>query len=472
MIRFGTGGWREIIGDQFTKENVRRVVQALCDRMRDEGVSERGVVVGYDRRFLSKEAADWAVEVFVGNGVPVTLIGRPAPTPMFMWSVRNKGCAYGLAVTASHNPALYNGLKIFTEGGRDAEIEVTDELAHAANLIQDSDVAYVPIDEALAQNAVIVQTSMNWYIDSIIDQLDIDAIRHRHLTVVLDPMFGVAQTCLQTILMTARCQVEVINARHDALFGGRLPSPNEHTLDSLRQTVRDLKADIGIATDGDADRLGIIDDKGRFLHPNQILVLLYHYLLTGKGWQGPVVRNMSTTHLLDRVAAAHGQVCHEVPVGFKWISAKMTETDAVIGGESSGGLTVRGHISGKDGVYAGSLLVEMLAKSGKHLSELWDEIVALYGQLEMVEDAYPFSGSRRDALMQRTFGEHDLPEFPYATERVRWDDGCKVYFENGGWVTIRFSGTEPVLRVFCEMPTKAEASAVSALVAQHYQLTP
>ena len=141
-------------------------------------------------------------------------------------------------------------------------------------------------------------------------------------------------------------------------------------------------------------------------------------------------------------------------------------------GESPGGLTVRGHISGKDGVYAGSLLVEMLAKSGKHLSELWDEIVALYGQLEMVEDAYPFSGSRRDALMQRIFGEHDLPEFPYATERVRWDDGCKVYFENGGWVTIRFSGTEPVLRVFCEMPTKAEAPAVSALVAQHYQLTP
>ena len=157
-------------------------------------------------------------------------------------------------------------------------------------------------------------------------------------------MFGVAQTSLQTILVSARCQVEVINARHDPLFGGRMPSPAEGSLSPLRQAVLEHGADLGIATDGDADRLGIIDDQGSYLSPNQVLVLLYEYLLTGKGWEGPVVRNFSTTHLLDRVAAAHGQECHEVPVGFKWISAKMAETDAVIGGESSGGLTVRGHI--------------------------------------------------------------------------------------------------------------------------------
>ncbi len=470
MIRFGTGGWREVIGDGFTRANVRRIVQALCDRMRAEGVAERGVVIGYDRRFLSAEAAQWACEVFLGNEVPVTLIDRPAPTPMFMWTVGNKGCAYGVAVTASHNPALYNGLKVFTEGGRDAELEVTDALAAAANAVTDEQVRSVPSDDVRAHPRLTVQTSLNWYIDAILGHLDVEAIRHRHLHIVLDPMFGVAQTCLQTILMTARCQVDVINSRHDTLFGGRLPSPSAETLDDLRAMVPRVGADLGIATDGDADRLGIIDDRGQFLHPNQVLVLLYDYLLDEKGWRGPAVRNMSTTHLLDRVAEAHGETCHEVPVGFKWISSKMAETDAVIGGESSGGLTVRGHIPGKDGVYAGSLLVEMVAKRGRPLSELWQRIVDTYGRLEMVEHGYGFSASRRAELTEQIYRRHDLPAFDHDVARVSWDDGCKVYFADGGWATIRFSGTEPLLRVFCEMPTAAEATAVSAAIAARYGL--
>lgn len=470
MINFGTGGWREIIGDGFTRANVRVIIQALCERMAAEGVADRGVVVGHDRRFLSDEASQWAVEVFLGNGVPVTLISRAAPTPMFMWTVRDKNCAYGVAITASHNPALYNGIKIFTEGGRDAEIAVTDEIAARANALTDADVRAVAPDQVEGHELLTLQTSLNWYLDSIIDKLDMDAIRHRHLHIVLDPMFGVAQTSLQTVLMTARCQVDVINDRHDTLFGGRLPSPTAATLEPLRQAVLERKADLGIATDGDADRLGIIDDTGAFLHPNQILVLLYDYLLTGKGWTGPAVRNMSTTHLLDRVAQAHGEVCYEVPVGFKWISSKMTETDAVIGGESSGGLTVRGHISGKDGVYAGSLLVEMVAASGKKLSELYADILDKYGRLEMTEDAYHFEGERKAELERRVFTDHDLPDFGLEVERVRWDDGCKVYFANGGWVTIRFSGTEPVLRVFCEMPTLEQAQAISRLVASHLGL--
>lgn len=470
MINFGTGGWREIIGDGFTRANVRLITQALCDRMATEGVSERGLVVGHDRRFLSLEAAHWVVEVLLGNDVPVTLVGRPAPTPMFMWTVRNLGCAYGIAVTASHNPALYNGIKIFTEGGRDAEVAVTDDIAARANALSEADVRAVEPEKMAGRPLLTEQMSLNWYLDAIIDKLDMETIRHRHLHIVLEPMFGVAQTSLQTVLMTARCQVDVINDRHDALFGGRMPSPTEATLEPLKQAVLERKADLGIATDGDADRLGIIDDTGEFLHPNQILVLLYEYLLATKGWHGPAVRNMSTTHLLDRVAEALGEVCYEVPVGFKWISAKMDETDAVIGGESSGGLTVRGHIAGKDGVYAGSLLVEMVAASGKKLSELYADIIATYGRLEMVEAAYAFAGERKAELQRRLFTDHDLPDFEYEVARVGWDDGCKVYFANDGWVTIRFSGTEPVLRVFCEMPTREQAERVSALVASHLGL--
>ncbi|MGP5638889.1 phosphoglucomutase/phosphomannomutase family protein [Brachybacterium tyrofermentans] len=470
MIAFGTGGWRAIIGDEFTRENVRLLAQGLADRMHEEGVVERGVVLSYDRRFLSDVAAWWAIEVLAGNDVPVTVITRPVPTPMCMWTVKQKGSAYGITVTASHNPALYNGIKVFTEGGRDAELEVTDEIsAHVATLDPAAVRSLAP-HEVADSPLVTQQSSINWYLDAIIEQLDLDAIRHAHLSVVLDPMFGVAQTSLQTILVSARCEVNVINARHDPLFGGRMPSPAEGSLSPLRQAVLEQGADLGIATDGDADRLGIIDDRGNYLSPNQVLVLLYEYLLSGKGWSGPVVRNLSTTHLLDRVAAAHGEVCHEVPVGFKWISSKMAETDAVIGGESSGGLTVRGHIPGKDGIYAGSLLVEMVARSGKSLSEIYADLVARYGELVMDESSYGYTPARRDELQRRIFEEHDLPAFDREIDRTSWVDGCKVYFADDSWLTIRFSGTEPVIRVFAEAPSAQEAEELSRTVAEHYAL--
>lgn len=470
MIEFGTGGWRAIIGDEFTRENVRLLAQGLADRMHDEGVVERGVVLSYDRRFLSDVAAWWAIEVLAGNDVPVTVITRPVPTPMCMWTVKQKGSAYGITVTASHNPALYNGIKVFTEGGRDAELEVTDEITAHVRTLDPAAVRSLAPHEVADSPLVTQQSSINWYLDAIIEQLDLDAIRHAHLSVVLDPMFGVAQTSLQTILVSARCEVSVINARHDPLFGGRMPSPAEGSLSPLRQAVLDQGADLGIATDGDADRLGIIDDLGNYLSPNQVLVLLYEYLLTGKGWSGPVVRNLSTTHLLDRVAAAHGEVCHEVPVGFKWISSKMAETDAVIGGESSGGLTVRGHIPGKDGIYAGSLLVEMVARSGKTLSAIYADLVARYGELVMEESSYGYTPARRDELQRRIFEEHDLPGFDREVDRTSWEDGCKVYFADDSWLTIRFSGTEPVIRVFAEAPTAEEAKDLSRTVADHYGL--
>jgi phosphomannomutase len=470
MITFGTGGWRAIIGDEFTRENVRLLAQGLADRMHDEGVVERGVVLSYDRRFLSDVAAWWAIEVLAGNDVPVTVITRPVPTPMCMWTVKQKGSAYGITLTASHNPALYNGIKVFTEGGRDAELEVTDELSAHVATVDPAEVRSLEPHEVRDSPLVTRQNSINWYLDAIIEQLDLDAIRHAHLSVVLDPMFGVAQTSLQTILVSARCEVSVINARHDPLFGGRMPSPAEGSLAPLRQAVLDRGADLGIATDGDADRLGIIDDRGNYLSPNQVLVLLYEYLLTGKGWSGPVVRNLSTTHLLDRVAAAHGETCYEVPVGFKWVSSKMAETDAVIGGESSGGLTVRGHIPGKDGIHAGSLLVEMVARSGKKLSEIYADIVERYGELVMEESSYGYTPARRDELQRRIFEEHELPVFDREIDRTSWEDGCKVYFADDSWLTIRFSGTEPVIRVFAEAPTAQEAQELSRTVADHYGL--
>jgi phosphomannomutase len=293
-----------------------------------------------------------------------------------------------------------------------------------------------------------------------------DAIRSRGLKVVLDPMFGVSKTALQTILVTARCDLDVIHERRDALFGGRLPAPNVKTLASLQSFVEENGCDIGIATDGDADRLGIIDDQSRFLHPNNILVLLYYYLLKYKGWHGAAVRNLATTHLLDRIAEEYGETCYEVPVGFKHISSKMRETGALIGGESSGGLTVRGHIQGKDGIYAATLLVEMIATTGRKLSEIYQEITETFGAYEMEERDYKFTQEKKDAINKTLMTDKLLPDFPIPVEKVSYNDGCKLYFGDAGWLVCRFSGTEPLLRIFCEARTIEQAKELCDLMAE------
>lgn len=470
MIRFGTGGWRAIIGDEFTKENVRILTSALARLMIDEGVADQGFVIGFDRRFLSREAAGWAAEVMAGEGVPCRFINKEAPTPLIMFEVKRSGTHYGMSVTASHNPAVYNGIKIFTEGGKDADGSVTARIESYIDSLDDKQIRSIPFEDAVTKGVVRFINPQNDYIDSVIHSVNMDAIKKRELKVVLDPMYGVSKTSLQTILLTARCDVSVIHDRHDTLFGGRLPSPNVDTLTALKNFVLESKADIGIATDGDADRLGIIDDKGGFVHPNQILVLLYYYLLEYKGWEGPAVRNLATTHLLDKVASGHGQMCYEVNVGFKHISSKMIETNALIGGESSGGLTVRGHIQGKDGIYAAALLVEMLAVTGRSLSEIYKDITDRYGDHVMVENDHRFRQERKEEIKRSLSEGGKLPGFPVEVDKISYHDGCKFYFKNGGWVVARFSGTEPLLRIFCEMESEAAASEICDILKEYLKL--
>ena len=470
-IEFGTGGWRAIIGDGFTKANVQQLTCALAQKMKDEGVADKGFIVGYDRRFLSREAAHWAAEVMAGAGVLCMVVEREAPTPLIMFAVRYYELSYGMAVTASHNPALYNGVKVFTKGGRDADETVTGSIEEYIDSLPGGDIPVMSYEEGVRTGRIQIVDPMNAYIDSVIRAVNMDAIRSRGLKVVLDPMYGVSKTALSTILITARCDVDVIHERHDALFGGRLPAPSSKTLIGLQSFVVENGCDIGIATDGDADRLGVIDDRGEFLHPNKILVLLYYYLLRYKGWHGAAVRNIATTHLLDAIAAEFGETCHEVPVGFKHISGKMLETGAVIGGESSGGLTVRGHIQGKDGIYAASLLVEMMATTGRRLSEIYQEIAGRYGTFEMAERGYRFSQEEKARISKLLMEDKLLPDFSIGIEKVSYADGCKVYFKGGGWVVARFSGTEPLLRVFCEMDAMETAARVAACMEKFLDLT-
>ncbi|HIF9449973.1 TPA: phosphoglucomutase/phosphomannomutase family protein [Photobacterium damselae] len=460
MIQFGTGGWRAIIGDEFTKDNVRLVAQALANIMTAEAVTDNGFVIGFDRRFLSDKAAKWFAEVLAGNGIKVSFINKYVPTPIVMFKSRQIGATYSACITASHNPADYNGIKVFIEGGRDADEIITQKIEQQIATLQSDQIQYVDFEQAEHDQLIEVINPMNEFVDSIIDFIDIEAIKKANLRVLIDPMFGVAKNALQTVLISGRCDVDVINDGQNPSFGGLMPSPSAATLYRLKHLVAHEGYDIGIGTDGDADRLGIIDEKGNFIHPNEVLLLLYYYLLEYKGWQGSVVRNIATTHLLDKVAAAYGEKCFEVPVGFKHISAQMEADDSLIGGESSGGLTIRGHIKGKDGVFASSLLVEMISVTGKKLSELLDEIYGKYGYAYTAEGDCTFKASDRERLYNKIYVEKALPEFAYEVEKVSYADGAKVYFKNGGWALARFSGTEPLLRLFVEMEDKDQAEAV------------
>lgn len=463
MIKFGTGGWRAIIGDDFTKENIRLLAQAMVNKMKNEGNTEPGIVMGYDRRFLSKEAMQWSAEVFAAAHMKTYLINKSSPTPLVMFYVMKHEFPYGMMITASHNPAIYNGIKVFTAGGRDAdEIQTRDIEDYIAD-ITPADVASMDYETGVKEGYINEIYPLNEYLDNILASVDVDAIRNAGLKVALDPMYGVSETSLKTILMTTRCEVITIHDRHDTLFGGKLPAPSAATLHSLQNSVLEKKCDIGIATDGDADRIGVIDDKGNFLHPNDILVLLYYYLVKFKGWHGPVVRNIATTHMLDKVAERFGETCYEVPVGFKYVSAKMQETGAIIGGESSGGLTVHGHIHGKDGIYAAALLIEMLAVTGKKMSEIMEDIHKECGYIHMEERDYKFSEEKKAEIFQVLMEEKQLPDLPDEIDHISYLDGSKVYFKNGGWVIARFSGTEPLLRIFCEMPDAEDAKKVCGI---------
>ena len=468
MIEFGTGGWRAIIGDGFTKANVQRLSLALSRRIKRDGVEARGLVIGYDRRFLSHEAAQWSAEVFAEEGVRVLVIDRDAPTPLVMYCVRRLELPYGMSVTASHNPAIYNGVKLFLSGGRDADEGFTRELQIEANALDMENVNPAPYDEALKAGRIAEINPRNDYLDGIISAVDMAKIRQANLSIVLDPMYGVSGTSLETILLTARCDVDIIHGRRDTLFGGRLPAPNSETLDALRMAVCERHADIGIATDGDADRLGIISDEGKFVHPNEILVLLYYYLLEYKGWRGAAVRNLATTHMLDRIAEAYGEKCIETPVGFKHISKAMDDHGALIGGESSGGLTVRGHILGKDGIYAATLLTEMLAISGEKLSSLLKRISDRFGSLYMAERDFAYRSSHYAEIRRLLTGDR-FPKLSEEIASVNDLDGRKLLFRDG-WMIARFSGTEPRIRIFCEMPTRARAERLCAEMQEYLGL--
>ena len=459
QVAFGTGGWRALIGEGFTLHNVRRLSQAIANEVTRRGLERQGVLIGFDRRFLSRQAAESAAEVFAGNNIPVTLIPEDVPTPLVTFATPLLGSAYGLIFTASHNPPEWNGLKVFKADGSLPLEEETSRYEDETNALSEAQVIKLELDLARKAGMVVERDFSNAYIDNIEKIVDVESIRSAGLKVIVDPMYGTSQLTLGTILSDARCRVTFIHERHNPLFGGRSPAPDLKALQVLITSIRDEgNYDLGMATDGDADRIAIVDERGEYISTNDLLLLLYWYLHEIRGLKGGVVRNLSTTHLLDRLARALGEECYEVPVGFKHVTAAMLAHDALLGGESSGGLTVRGYILGKDGIFACALVVEMLARTGKRISELLETVAQITGRL------YQLDANIRSTPEMRIEVPRRLEEAPldvvgkYKVQKITHHDGTKIFLENDNWALMRFSGTEPVLRLTVEADSPQKAA--------------
>ena len=365
-----------------------------------------------------------------------------------------------MAFTASHNPPEWNGLKVFHGDGSLLLDDETTQIQAETNRLALEEVIRLPLDIALESGIVRRRDFTNEYVDAVEALIDLEAIRRAGLKVIVDPMYGVGQLTLGTILTEARCRVTFIHERHNPLFGGRSPAPNLEALRLLATHVVEDHYDLGLATDGDADRIAIVDERGEYITINDILLLLYWYMHEIRGERGGVVRNLATTHLLDRLAAHFGEKCVEVPVGFKHIASAMVANNALLGGESSGGLTIRGHILGKDGIFASALVVEMLARTHDKISQLLRRVYDITGRLYSLEESIPSTPEMRVAVPRRLAQTPPEQIGPYPVVKLSHADGTKFYLGNDNWALVRFSGTEPILRLFVEADSPEKATAL------------
>lgn len=472
MISFGTDGWRAVMAEEFTFANLRLVVQAIAQYVVSEGLANRGILVGYDNRFLSEQLAAAAAEVLAGNGIIVDFPSRSVPTPVLAYTAVKRGMGGAVMLTASHNPPQYNGIKFIPEYGGPAMPAITDKIEQELALVQaDGHVRQIPMCDARQRGLVREIDPVQPYLEHLEEIIDFEVIRRARLQVIVDPLYGAGIGYLEQVLRKAGCNVQVIHAYRDPLFGGGMPEPSGEMLAQLQQRVRsNPSVCLGLALDGDADRFGIVDADGEYYQPNQVLAVLFYHLLVRRQWRGPVARTVATTHLLDRIAAAFGQAVEETPVGFKYIGQSLMEQGCILGGEESGGLSIRGHVPEKDGILAAALVTEAVAASGQSISQMLDEIYNKYGTVVSRRWDLPFPGSAREQLLKRLqdFRPHLLGG-EVVTHRLDID-GVKLVLADGSWVLIRPSGTEPVVRMYIETGIQDRLQLLQREVAQALQL--
>ncbi|MDT3700228.1 MAG: phosphoglucomutase/phosphomannomutase family protein [Thermincola sp.] len=460
-IKFGTDGWREIVAREFTFENVKFVTQAVGEYICNHDMCDRGVVIGYDNRFLSEQFAQAVAEVLCGNGITVYMTSRATPTPVTAFAVKHLSAGGALMLTASHNPPEYNGIKFIPEYAGPALPYITDEIEiNVQKVLERGQYKELRFDKAREMGLVKDIEPYEAYIAHLKTLVNLAGIGKAKLKVVVDPMYGAGIGYLETILRDAGCEVKVIHGYRDTLFGGSLPEPSAKVLVELKEQVISGGADLGLALDGDADRFGIIDSDGTYIVPNQVLFLIYYHLINSRGIKGPVARTVATTHMLDRIAAYYGQEVDETPVGFKYMGESMMKRGSILGGEESGGLSIVGHIPEKDGILAAALIAELVAEEKKPIQEILKSLEAKFGALlnERLDIHTTPEDKERVLGLIKELAPTSIAGI--AVTKTLSLDGKKFVLADGSWVLIRPSGTEPLFRVYVETDQKEKIMTI------------
>ncbi|MBC7242764.1 MAG: phosphoglucomutase/phosphomannomutase family protein [Anaerolineae bacterium] len=452
-IKFGTDGWRAIIAEDYTFENVRICAKATARYLHDTGMAGRGLVVGYDTRFQSERFAEAVATVVASEGIKAYLCDRPAPTPTISFSILDRQAAGAVVITASHNPGIWNGYKYKPEYAGSASPEVIAALEERIAAIQAEGrpVTPMPLQEALDKGLVELFDPEPAYMAQLHKLVDIQAIKDAGLKIVVDPMYGAGIDYFPKLLAGGRTQVIQVNGFRNPIFPGmHNPEPIDHNLHILRNAILEHRADVGLANDGDADRIGVMDERGVFINQLQVYALLLLYLLEVRGMRGPIVKTLTTTVMAYKLAEKYGLPVYETPVGFKYVGPKMLETDAIMGGEESGGFGFKGHIPERDGILAGLFILDLMVKLGKKPSELIEYLYAQVGPHYYDRIDVPFPPERRDEVVARVREAHPTQIAGLAVRSLDTTDGFRFHLEDGGWLLIRFSGTEPIIRVYTE----------------------
>jgi len=447
MIKFGTSGWRAIIGDEFTYPNVRLVSLAISEHLKETSEAKKGVAVGYDTRFMSDRFAWQAAAVLTREGIPVIYSARDVPTPVVSFTVIKRNLAGAINITASHNPPEYNGLKFSPSTGAPAPPEVTKEIEKKIDTLLLSKIKLGPMEPA--EDKIQVVDFADKYLEALTSKIDINLLSSRSFKVAFNPLWGTGRGYVDKILRDAGWRVDMIHSKVNPLFGGKRPEPSEDEMEDFIQMVKEGDYKVGLATDGDADRFGIVDRKGKFISANYVLALIFRYLVEEKKLPGGAARSVATTHLLDRLAEHYNRPIFETPVGFKFIAEYILQDKIALGGEESAGLSIRSHVPEKDGIIACLLVAEMLAKTDATLKELIDDLFSLVGPLYSKRIGIPLSDDLKSKLPEKLKAHPDRILSKDVVDVVNID-GVKFILSDGSWLLFRPSGTEPLIRLYIE----------------------
>lgn len=471
-IRFGTDGWRGAIAEDYTFENVRYCAQGTAQYLLEDGLAARGMVVGYDMRFRSEDFAKAVAEVLAGNGVRVYLANKPSPTPVLSYAILPYRAAGGIWITASHNPSTDNGYKLRSSYAGAADPETLARVEkHIAAAQENERVQCVEYDQAVRQGLIQVIDPDEPYLEQLARLMDVRPLQEAGWRIVADPMWGVGQGWFPRLLNGNKTMVQEIHAERNPLFPRmRRPEPIEENLQDLFAEVRASNAHLGLATDGDADRVGLVNEKGEFVNQLEVYALLAYYLLEVRGLRGPLVRTISSTAMANKLAARYGVEVYETAVGFKYVAPEMLRVNAILGGEESGGFAFAGHIPERDGILAGLYLLDLCVRENKTPSQMMEHIYSLVGAhyYDRVDRRMP--PEKRPEVVQRLRTAQPTELAGLKVHKVDTRDGFRYILEGGDWVLIRLSGTEPVIRVYCEtthadkvQPLLAEGLALAGL---------